>query len=109
MLYIYVYSNACKLNLSNLPGKRGKKCFEINMPTSAIELNLEPFLDWLWVGTPGRFGLRTYRSANLSKLAETWGLGLLIHEDSWLKHQKQNTLLDSLPNEPSESPHTYWP
>ena len=26
----------------------GKKCFEINMPTSALELNLEPFLDWLW-------------------------------------------------------------
>lgn len=29
------------------PEVLGKKGFEINMPTSAMELNLEPFLDWL--------------------------------------------------------------
>ncbi|CAJ1461948.1 unnamed protein product [Effrenium voratum] len=29
------------------PEVLGKKGFEINMPTSALELNLEPFLEWL--------------------------------------------------------------
>lgn len=33
------------------PEVLGKKCFEINMPTSALELNLEPFLVTWWSET----------------------------------------------------------